>query len=387
MNIHEYQAKALLQKFGIVIPPGKVATSPDEAAQIAESLPATDFMVKAQVHAGGRNDAGGVRKASSPRAARSAAAELLGKTLVTDQTGTRGSKVSKVYVEAMAEVASELYLAVYADAASGQIALLGSRHGGADFEQRADAEPDNVKIALLPSVDLPPDEAIATLLDQLGLEEDLQSQLEGLCKKLIKAFIGLDALLVEINPLGVTSQGGLLALDAKVVLDDNALSRHPELEALRDVNELDPVEFQAQRHEVNYVQMDGNIGVVVNGAGLALATLDMLRDAGGQPANFMDIRTTATSLDIARGIDLMFSDPRVKAVLVNVHAGGTTRCDTIAEAIGISRGRVGCSIPIVYRAAGNMDGFSRTILKNCGINFTEADNMADAVNKVVALSG
>ncbi len=344
-------------------------------------------MIKAQVHAGGRKNAGGVRKANSPHAVGEAASGLLGTTLVTDQTGPAGSRVSKVYVEPAVDVARELYVAVCSDAASGRVALICSENGGDRFEELSEADPASVKLQLLSSVDAPPAGAVAELVGQFSFDDGLKEQLAKLFEKLVTAFVELDALLVEINPLGVTPQGGLQALDAKIVLDDNALARHPDLEALRDVDELDPVEFQAQRHEINYVQMDGNIGVVVNGAGLALATLDMLCDAGGRPANFMDIRTTATSLDIARGIDLMFSDPRVTAVLVNVHAGGTTRCDTIAEAIGISRGRVGCSIPIVYRAAGNMDGFSRTILKNCGINFTEADNMADAVKQVVALAG
>jgi succinyl-CoA synthetase beta subunit len=386
MNLHEYQAKELLAPYGIAAPEGRVAKSAEEAEAMARKLPGQRFAVKAQVHAGGRGEAGGVRIVESAKAVGQVARELIGKKLVTSNTGPEGRIVRKVYVEAAVKPERVLYLAALVDRAAGSLALIGAREGGGDIEDRVARNPRIIeKLALAPHASQRPEE-LRAYAARLGLSGDLGDRAVELLTGLIDALYQLDANLIEINPLAVMPDGGLLALDVKMVVDDNALFRHPELEPLRDEDELDPVELQAQRHEINYVKLDGNIGVVVNGAGLALATLDLLRDAGGQPANFMDIRTMATSMQIARGLDLLIADPRVKAILVNIHGGGLTRCDTVAEAIGMAFRRSGRALPLIFRAAGNNADFSRTVLRNCGVAFIEARDMADAAERAVAIT-
>jgi succinyl-CoA synthetase beta subunit len=386
MNLHEYQAKELLARYGIAAPEGRVASSAAEAETMARKLPGQRFAVKAQVHAGGRGEAGGVRIVDSPKAVGQTARELIGKKLVTSNTGPEGRIVRKVYVEAAVKPERVLYLAALIDRAAGAVALIGAREGGGDIEDRVARNPRIIeRLVLAPHAAQRPDE-LRAYAARLGLSGPLEARAIELLAGLIDALYQLDASLIEINPLAVMPDGTLLALDVKMVVDDNALFRHPELEPLRDEDELDPVELQAQRHEINYVKLDGNIGVVVNGAGLALATLDLLRDAGGQPANFMDIRTMATSMQIARGLDLLMADPRVKAILVNIHGGGLTRCDTVAEAIGMAFRRSGRSLPLVFRAAGNNADFARTVLRNCGVPFIEARDMADAAKRAVAIT-
>jgi succinyl-CoA synthetase beta subunit len=386
MNLHEYQAKELLARYGIAAPEGRVASSAQEAEAMARKLPGQRFAVKAQVHAGGRGEAGGVRIVDSPKAVGQTARELIGKKLVTSNTGPEGRIVRKVYVETAVKPERVLYLAAMIDRAAGAVALIGAREGGGDIEDRVARNPRIIeRLVLAPHATQRPDE-LRAYAGRLGLSGNLEARAVELLGGLIDALYQLDASLIEINPLAVMPDGSLLALDVKMVVDDNALFRHPELEPLHDEDELDPVELQAQRHEINYVKLDGNIGVVVNGAGLALATLDLLRDAGGQPANFMDIRTMATSMQIARGLDLLIADPRVKAILVNIHGGGLTRCDTVAEAIGMAFRRSGRSLPLVFRAAGNNADFSRTVLRNCGVPFIEARDMADAAERAVAIT-
>ncbi|MCG8562039.1 MAG: ADP-forming succinate--CoA ligase subunit beta [Hyphomicrobiales bacterium] len=385
MNLHEFQAKDILAGYGLSVPAGAVAESADDAVAAARKIAAARFAVKAQVHAGGRGRAGGVRMVESYDAVRAAAEELLGTRLVTEQTGAAGRAVRKVYVEAAVEAEHVLYVAVLVNRDQGAVSLIGAKAGGEDIEERAARNPGIIEELLLAPDGTARAADFNAFARRLGLKGDLAKEAGTLFKSLTRAFVELDASLIEINPLAVMAGDDLLALDVKMVLDDNALFRHGELDGLRDVDELDPVELKAQESEINYVQMDGDIGVVVNGAGLALATLDLLRDAGGAPANFMDIRTTATSLDIARGFDLLLENDTVRAVLVNVHGGGLQRCDTVAEGIGIAMKRSGRARPIVLRFAGNNADFGRTLLDNYGVAYTQAADMADAVDRVTAL--
>ena len=386
MNLHEYQAKDLLSGYGLSLPVGDVAQSPSAAQNVARRLPGDRYVVKAQVQAGGRGRAGGVKIVDSVTGVREATEELLGQRLVTDQTGPEGRSVRAVYVEEAVSSQRDVYVAVLVDRQSGKLALMGARQGGEDIEERAAADPSIAQTLLLKPNGAPAKGTFEAFAKRIGLTGPLTPKAVAFFKGLTKAFIEKDASLIEINPLAVTADNDLCALDVKMVIDDNALFRHPEMKNFRDRDELDPVEMQAQENEINYVRMDGDIGVVVNGAGLALATHDMLSDAGGVPANFMDIRTTATSLDIARGFDLLLSNPNVVAVLVNVHGGGMQRCDTIAEGIGISMKRSDRQVPMVVRFAGNNAAYGHTLLRNYGISYVEAQDMGDAIERVVALA-
>jgi len=386
MYLHEYQAKEILSRYAIAVPEGRVADTPEDAEAIARDIPAKKFAVKAQVLAGGRGKAGGVTLVATSRAAREAAKDMLGKVLVTDQTGPEGCVVRRVYVEAGVDIERSLFIAVMIDPRTGQVTLVGSRQGGEDIEDRAARNPAIMETLLVDQGERPAAADFAGLADRLDIGGDLRDAASAFFEKLHDAFTELDASLIEINPLAITGDKQFVAVDAKMVLDDNALVRHPELAALRDTDDLDPMEMEAQRHDINFMRMDGNIGVAVNGAGLALATNDMLADAGGRPANFMDIRTTANSTQISHGFDMIFKTPGVKALLVNVHGGGMTPCDTIAEGLGMSVQRTGARLPIVVRVAGNNADFARVVLNNCGIAFYDAADIGDAVERVVAIA-
>ncbi len=386
MNVHEYQAKAILSRYGVPVPEGSVAHTAEAAKTIAQDLTGSRVAVKAQVHAGARGKAGGVKLVLSAEEAGTAAEKILGNKIVTDQTGGDGKAVRTVLVEAAADVLEELFVAALVDPSNGMIALMAAREGGEDIEERAAKDKNLLKrIYVSPDTD-PSFSQYLQLAHDLGFEDPLSGRLAKIFNALPRALAEHDASLIEINPLALTVDNFFMALDAKMVLDDNALYRHPELESLRDTDDDDPVERAAQSQEINYVGMDGDIGVIVNGAGLALATLDMLRDAGGDPANFMDIRTTALSMNIAKGVDLLLSNDRVKVLLVNMHGGGMQRCDTIVEGIGMSMTRAKRKIPIVMRAAGNNAEFAKQRLKNFGVPFTNATDMADAVNNAVSIA-
>ncbi len=387
MYLHEFQAKEILSRYAIAVPEGRVADSAADAEAIARDIPAKRFAVKAQVLAGGRGKAGGVALVATSQSVRKAAKDMLGTVLVTDQTGPQGCIVRRVYVEAGVDIERSLFIAAMIDPRTGQVALVGSKDGGEDIEDRATRDPAIMETLVIDQAAAPTASDFADLADCLDLGGELRDAAAAFFAKLYDAFRELDASLIEINPLAVTTDRQFVAVDAKMVLDDNALVRHPELAALRDTDDLDPIEMEAQRHDINFVRMDGNIGVAVNGAGLALATNDMLADAGGKPANFMDIRTTATSTQISQGFDMIFKTPGVKAVLVNVHGGGMTPCDTIAEGLGMSMQRTGLKLPVVVRVAGNNADFARVVLNNCGISFYDATDIADAVDRVVAIAG
>ena len=383
MEIQEFQAKALLARYAVGCPNGMVATSADEAEQAVRQV-GPSVMVKAQVLAGDRARAGGIRTALSPELGKAAAAELLGRRLVTEQTGPGGEMVKRVLVEAAISSVRDLYLAIMVDASSGALLLIAGRCGGSGIEDRAAGAA--FETLLLGSHGELKAGDIAGLCRSLGLADREVESCRELIGKLHRAFVELDASLIEINPLALTQAGEAIALDAKIVLDDNALFRHSDLAELRDKDAVDEIELDAQRHQLNFMQLDGDIGVIVNGAGLALATLDMVRDAGGRPANFMDIRTTAKSLDIAHGIGLLLDNPRVKVLLVNVYGGGMQPCDTIIEGLGIAVRRKGRVLPVVLRFTGNNEDLARLRLANFNLPATECTDMWQAVTSAVAIS-
>ena len=387
MNLHEFQAKELLARFGVPVPRGRVAGSGAEATSVARRLGFGRCVVKAQIHAGDRAANGGIRFAADPDEAGRLASELLERPLVTAQTGSAGQQVRWVYVEEEIPFERSFYCAVVVDRAHGSLVLITRDRNREPQRNAADLGRETVTRLELSEGAIFGDFEEATR--SLGLEPKCSSLLAERLSQLAEAAAALDALLIEISPLALTREGELVALDAKLTVDDNALFRHPDLVALREASEAeddDPAELAAQRHQINYLRLDGDIGVVVNGAGLALATLDLLHDAGGHPANFMDIRTTATSLDVAYAFELIIGNPRVRAVLVNVHGGGMQRCDTIADGIGIAVRRRGCDVPIVVRLAGNNAEFAASRLKSYGVPAIETADMWEAATTVVNLA-
>ncbi len=388
MDLHEFQAKELLARFGISVPRGQVVDSASDAEKAATKLSSSRFVVKAQIKAGDRAQHGGVRFAASPSAVGAEAGALLGNRITTAQTPAAGLPVKWVYVEEAVDVAQALYAGVVLDRITGRPLLLASARGGDDIEARAEHDPDIIQSIPLTIGDHAADGDFSGLAARIGLTGAAAAAAEQMFRQLTTAFVALDASLLEINPLALVDGYKLVALDAKLAIDDNALFRHADLRGLRDFtvrDESDPVELEAQHHQINYIRMKGDIGVLVNGAGLALATLDMLCDAGGRPANFMDIRTTASSLDIARGFQLILENPAVRSILVNVHGGGMQACDTIAEGIGIAvRRYAGREVPIVICMAGNHAEFARTVLQNTGVRYIAGNTPWDAVQKAVA---
>jgi succinyl-CoA synthetase beta subunit len=385
MNLHEYQAKDIFRSYGIPVPAGKVATNPEEAIEAAHALGGTAWVVKAQVHAGGRGKAGGVKLAREAETVRTAAQRMLGKALVTQQTGPEGLPVERVYVESGSEIARELYLSLTLNRERGRIALIASSAGGMDIEEVAHRTPEKILTATVhPAAGLAPHQA-RELAFGLGLSGAQISQFQSLATALYRLYLEKDLSLVEINPLIVTQDGALLALDAKINVDDNALFRHPELAQLRDASQEDPMERRAAEHELNYVSLDGNIACMVNGAGLAMATMDLIKLHGGQPANFLDVGGGATSERVTAAFELILSNSRVRAVLVNIF-GGIVRCDLIAEGIINAVKKVGVRVPVVVRLEGTNADKARAMLAQSGLKITPAADLTDAARKVVALA-
>lgn len=384
MQFYEFQAKKLLRQYGVETPSGNVALTPDEAEAAAGGLAAGPLFVKAQILAGDRASARGVRAVTSAAAARSAASEMLGKPLVTSQTGPAGYPVNRVLIEAGVAATQELYLALQVDGRSGSLVAIAGPHG--DIEARLAADAADLHTVRLGVKGKSGDSDIADFCRRLGLADGVAAKFRDLVEKLRRAFLDLDASLIEISPLVVTASGNLVAVDVKLVTDDNATFRHPEIAELRDERDVDQIQLRAQRHQINYVPMDGDIGTIVNGAGLGLATLDMIRAAGGSPANFMDIRTTAKSLDIADGIGLILDNPRVKVVLVNVFGGGMQPCDTIVDGLAIAFRRSGRTLPVILRIVGNNESFARMRLANFSLPKTECADMWQAVTQATAIA-
>lgn len=384
VKLQEFRSKKLLARYGVGVPRGRVVLTAQDARSAAAELDSPGYVVKAQIVAGGRGHAGGVAIVPSPEAVETKAAELLGGVLVTDQTGPVGYPVRRVLVEEVVKAPRSLYLALAIDAANARIVILAGGEGGVEIEDRL--ESGQVGLSQLPvslDAELSPVD-VAALAPNLGLEDSAHESFAGLLSQLHKAFVELDATLIELNPLALTTAGEFIPLDAKIVIDDSALFRHLDLMALRDEEDSDDVEFFAQSHQLNYVKMDGDIGIAVNGAGLGLATLDMVCAADGRPANFMDIRTTATSLDVAHGFTLLLENPAVRAILINVHGGGMQPCDTIADGLGIAMRRTGLSRPTIARLAGNNAEYARFRLKNFGCEVIDCPDMWSAVTQAVA---
>jgi succinyl-CoA synthetase beta subunit len=385
MNLHEYQAKEVFRTYGIPVPAGKVAASAAEAAAAAQALGGTVWVVKAQVHAGGRGKAGGVKLVRDVDAVRAAATDMLGKRLVTQQTAAEGLPVERVYVEVGSEIAREIYLSLTLNREKSRVALIASAAGGMDIEEVAHRTPEKIlSVTIHPAAGLQPHQA-RELAFGLGLSGSQISEFQALSSALYKLYIEQDLSLVEVNPLIVTKAGALVALDAKINLDANALFRHPQLAQLRDASQEDPMERQAAEHDLNYVSLDGDIACMVNGAGLAMATMDLIKLHGGRPANFLDVGGGATSERVTAAFELILSNPKVRAVLVNIF-GGIVRCDIIAEGVINAVKKVGVRVPVVVRLEGTNAEAARALLAKSGLTITPADDLTDAARKVVALA-
>ena len=383
MNIHEHQAKTLLAGFGVAVPRGKAAFSVGEAVAAATELGGPVYVVKAQIHAGGRGKAGGVKVVSSVDEVREIATDLLGKTLVTHQTGPQGREVRRLYVEEGCDIGDELYLSFLVDRGSSRITIIASSEGGMDIEEVAATEPEKIlSVAIDPATGLQAHHA-RRLAGVMGLSGATVKQLPKFLGGLYDAFTALDASLIEINPLVVTGAGDLLALDAKMSFDDNALYRHPEVMALRDLSEEDPAEVRASEFDLNYIKLDGNIGCMVNGAGLAMATMDIIQLQGGSPANFLDVGGSATTERVTEAFKIILSDENVRGILVNIF-GGIMRCDIIAEGVVGAARTLGLDKPLVVRLEGTNVDEGKRIMAESGLAIIPADNLADAAAKIVA---
>ncbi len=380
MNIHEHQAKELLKPFGVPVPKGRVANTAAEAAAIAREMGGT-VVVKAQIHAGGRGKAGGVKVVKSPEEAEKAAAAMLGKTLVTHQTGPQGREVKRLLIEEGLPIARELYLGMVLDRATGRVTVIASTEGGVEIEEVARRAPEKIlKEVIDPAVGLLPFQC-RRLAYALGLSKQA-GPFTALLQALARAFAEKDCSLAEINPLVVTQDGRLLALDAKINIDNNALFRRPEIEALRDLNEEDPKEYDASKLGLSYISLDGNIGCMVNGAGLAMATMDIIKLCGGEPANFLDVGGGATKERVTEAFKILLSDKRVKGVLVNIF-GGIMRCDVIAQGVVDAARELAVTVPLVVRLQGTNVEQGRKILADSGLAITPADTIGDAAEKIV----
>jgi succinyl-CoA synthetase beta subunit len=385
MNLHEYQSKQLFAKYGIPVPQGVPATSADEAAAATQTLGGDLWVVKAQVHAGGRGKAGGVKLARSTGEVRQYAADMLGTTLVTHQSGPEGLPVDVVYVEAGSDIERELYLSMLVDREASKVAFIASAAGGMDIEQVAADTPEQIfTVTVSSAAGMMPYQA-RQLAFGLGLDKKQARQFEDLVQKLYRLFLECDASLVEVNPLIVTTAGDVVALDGKINIEENALFRQPALEAMRDPNQEDDKEREAAAHDLNYVSLDGNIACMVNGAGLAMATMDLIKLHGGEPANFLDVGGGATSERVAAAFKLILSNENVTAILVNIF-GGIVRCDLIAEGIISAVKEVGVNVPVVARLEGTNVEKGRSLLAESGLNIIAAKDLTDAAQKVVAAS-
>ncbi len=383
MNIHDYQAKSVLRGFGVAVPRGIPAMSVDEAVKAANELGGPVWVVKAQIHAGGRGKAGGVKVVKSIDDVKKEATRLLGSTLVTHQTGPHGKQVNRLYIEEGSLIDKEFYLSMLVDRGNSRVAIVVSTEGGMDIEQVAHDTPDKiVTVSVDPVTGICPHH-VRRVAQSLHLDADLQKQLGAMLPGLYKAFTQQDMSLLEINPLVVTKDKKLICLDAKVGFDDNALFRHPEVAALRDETEEDAKEIEASKYDLNYVALDGTIGCMVNGAGLAMATMDIIKLYGMAPANFLDVGGSASKEKVAAAFKIITSDPKVKGILVNIF-GGIMKCDVIAEGVVAAVKEVGLKVPLVVRLEGTNVDLGKKIIRESGLNVIPADNLDDAAQKIVA---
>ena len=386
MKIHEYQAKAILARHGVPVPRGEVTSTPSEAGEIAKRLGSAVVVVKAQIHAGGRGKGGGVKLAKSPDEAVTIARDMIGMTLVTHQTGPEGRIVGRVLIEEGLQITRELYVSIVLDRAAGTPVIMASAAGGMDIEEVAERTPEKiVRVYIEPGVGIVPFEG-RQLGFGIGLDGAQVNTFVKVVSALYDAYLATDASLLEINPLVVTAAGTLLALDAKMTVDDNAMYRHQDIKELRDLGEEDPLEIEASRFNLNYIHLDGNIGCMVNGAGLAMATMDIIKLAGGEPANFLDVGGGANAEQIRNAFKILMSDKNVKAVLINIF-GGILRCDVLAQGVIAAVKELGVPVPIVIRMEGTNVDEGKRLLRESGMKLTTADSMDEAATKVVVLAG
>ena len=386
MKIHEYQAKAILARYGVTTPRGEVAYTKEEAREAAQRLKANVVVVKAQIHAGGRGKGGGVKLARSGDEAEDIAGHILGMTLVTPQTGPAGRIVKRVLIEEGLDIKRELYLGLLVDRASGLPVFMASAAGGMEIEEVAKENPEAIlREPIQPVVGLQPYQA-RKIAFGLGLPGEVATHATPFFQALYRAFIDTDASLLEINPCVLTGDGKLVALDAKMTFDDNALFRHPNLRELRDLDEEDPLEVEASKYGLNYIKLDGSVACMVNGAGLAMATMDIIKYAGGSPANFLDVGGGASSEQVKNAFRILMSDPSVRAVFINIF-GGILRCDVLATGVVAAAKDLQLKVPVVVRMEGTNVELGQKILRDSGLNFTIADGMKDGAQKVVALAG
>jgi succinyl-CoA synthetase beta subunit len=385
LKIHEYQAKSVLARYGVPVPRGEVAFSAAEAGEIARRLGGDIVVVKAQIHAGGRGKGGGVKLAKSPDEAEQIAKQMLGMTLVTHQTGPEGKKVGRVLIEEGLQIERELYVSILVDRTAEAPVIIASSAGGMDIEEVAAKEPEKILNEVINrGTGIVPFQA-RKLAFGMGLPSGAANKLVKVLDSIYKAFVETDASMIEINPLILTKGGDLLALDAKVTFDDNALYRHPDEREFRDTTEEDPLEVEASKFNLNYIRLDGNIGCMVNGAGLAMATMDIIKLAGGEPANFLDVGGGANAEQIKNAFRILMADKNVKAVLINIF-GGILRCDVLAAGVIAAVKELGVPVPIVIRMEGTNVEEGKRMLKESGLNFSTADSMGEAADKVVALA-
>ena len=382
MNIHEYQAKNILYKYGVKVPKGKIALSPQEAKNKAKEIEGNKWVVKAQIHAGGRGKAGGVKIAHSLEEVKDIAENMIGMNLITPQTGTEGQRVNKVYIEEGIDIVLELYLGMTLDRSKGQFTMMVSTEGGTEIEEVARVSPEKIyRIYIDPLQGIQEDQA-GYLADKLSLKGSIYKSAVSFIMSLSKAVHDTDASLVEINPLVITKDEVVMALDAKMNFDDNALFKHPDIQLLRDTDEEDTREMEAINHGLNYISLDGNIGCMVNGAGLAMATMDIIKLEGGEPANFLDVGGGATEEKVKKAFKIILSDKNVRAVLINIF-GGIMRCDTIAEGVIAAAQEDSINVPLVVRLEGTNVDKGRAILSESSLNIITADSLGDAAKKVV----
>jgi succinyl-CoA synthetase beta subunit len=382
MNIHEHQAKKILKKYGAVVPEGVFAFTVDELLEKVKSLKTEKFVLKAQIHAGGRGKAGGVKILNTIEELTNAAKELLGKTLVTHQTSPEGREVKRLYVEESSNIDKEFYLSCLVDRASSKIAFISSDQGGMDIEEVANNTPEKIITTKIDITDEISDVDCEKIIEIYNLTDDVKKQAILLIKSVYNMFIGTDANMVEVNPLILTKEKKIICLDAKVNFDSNALFKHPEIIELRDLNEEDPAEIEASKHDLAYIKLDGSIGCMVNGAGLAMATMDIIKLYGKEPANFLDVGGGASKEKVSAALKIILSDKNVKGILINIF-GGIMRCDVLAQGVVDAAKEINISVPLVVRLAGTNFKEGKEILDNSGLKLISAENLDDAAQKIV----
>ena len=382
MNIHEHQAKEILKKYGAIVPAGVFSTSVDDLLEKAKNLKTEKYVLKAQIHAGGRGKAGGVKILNTLEELKNSAKELLGKILVTHQTGPEGREVKRLYVEESSNIEKEFYLSCLVDRASSKIAFISSDQGGMDIEEVASSNPEKIITTKVDIAEQISDADCESVIKIFDLNSNAKDQAISLIKSIYKMFISTDANMVEVNPLILTKEGKIVCLDAKVNFDSNALFRHPEILELRDLNEEDPTEIEASKHDLAYIKLDGSIGCMVNGAGLAMATMDIIKLYGKEPANFLDVGGGASKEKVSAAFKIILSDKNVKGILINIF-GGLMRCDVLAQGVVDAAKELNISVPLVVRLAGTNFKEGKEILDNSGLKLISAENLDDAAKKIV----